>query len=251
MTFALKSCLKGVDEISDRAGAGEAPPWAGDGRRFPGFGGFQAHSRSKHPVRRTQRIVVAADSSSLHDQLKAGLAPAELDLVTVRDGAATLAWAQEQPPDLLLLAADLPWLEAPDPTPPERGGFALCRRLKDTPATRDVPVIFVGEAEDPATKVRAFDLGAVDYIVNPFDPAELRARVCIGASHQVAAARAYRAGPARWAQRAAQPPLLRASTARGAAHRPAASPLARAGADGAGQVQAGERRAGPFTRRRV
>jgi diguanylate cyclase (GGDEF)-like protein len=60
---------------------------------------------------------------------------------------------------------------------PGISGFAACALLKAEPLTADVPIIFVTGAAETATKVKAFDLGAADYVTKPFEPAELRARV--------------------------------------------------------------------------
>jgi putative two-component system response regulator len=83
-------------------------------------------------------------------------------------GAAALATAQADPPDLILLDVDMPGMD----------GYEVCRRLKADERLRAVPVIFVSavftQAED---KVRALSLGAVDYVTKPFQAEELYARV--------------------------------------------------------------------------
>ena len=55
--------------------------------------------------------------------------------------------------------------------------FELCRQLKMTPHTRAIPVIFLSDRSDVAAKVRAFRLGAVDYLLRPFEFDELLVRV--------------------------------------------------------------------------
>ena len=70
-------------------------------------------------------------------------------------------------PDLILLDVDMPDLS----------GFAVCRALKSDPATSGIPVIFLTGTTETVAKVQGFDLGAIDYVTKPFDPAELRARV--------------------------------------------------------------------------
>jgi len=79
---------------------------------------------------------------------------------------AILAAAQRRP-DLILL----------DITMPEMDGYAACRALKADARTADVPVIFVTALGDTPDKVKGFAAGAVDYILKPFDPAEVQARV--------------------------------------------------------------------------
>jgi len=83
-------------------------------------------------------------------------------------GAAALAAAQADPPDLVLLDVDMPGMN----------GYEVCRRLKADERLRAVPVIFVSavftQAED---KVKALSLGAVDYVTKPFQAEEVYARV--------------------------------------------------------------------------
>lgn len=78
-------------------------------------------------------------------------------------GAQALELVQNVPPDLVLTDLMMPIM----------GGAELCRRLKDDPATRDVPVI----AMSAAGRVRAEDHGADDFIGKPFDLEALLALV--------------------------------------------------------------------------
>jgi DNA-binding NtrC family response regulator len=74
---------------------------------------------------------------------------------------------QVQSFDLVLLDVLMPGLD----------GFDVCERLRQNEATRDIPVIFLTALGDTADKVRAFNLGAVDYLTKPFRSEELLARV--------------------------------------------------------------------------
>jgi DNA-binding response OmpR family regulator len=82
-------------------------------------------------------------------------------------GALALHAAESDPPDLILL----------DIRMPEIDGFEVCRRLKATPATQDIPVIFVSAASETDEKVQGFQLGAVDYVTKPYQRDELLSRV--------------------------------------------------------------------------
>jgi len=82
-------------------------------------------------------------------------------------GPLALRIAERWPPDLVLLDVMMPGMD----------GYEVCRRLKSTPATRRVPVIFVtarGEVED---EQHGFDVGAADYVTKPVQPRIVRARV--------------------------------------------------------------------------
>ena len=83
------------------------------------------------------------------------------------DGHAALAEARRFRPDLVLV----------DVMMPEIDGFELAQRLRGERETALVPIIFVSARGQTADKVRAFKLGAEDYLVKPFDSAELVARV--------------------------------------------------------------------------
>src|SRR5512141_3054478 len=67
-------------------------------------------------------------------------------------GELALHAAASEPPELILL----------DIRMPEMDGFEVCRRLKATPSTRNVPVIFVSALSETDEKVQGFKLGAVD-----------------------------------------------------------------------------------------
>ena len=81
-------------------------------------------------------------------------------------GAKALALCNEDPPDLILL----------DVVMPEMDGHEVCIRLKRDEATRNIPVIFVTAHTDSAAETRGLELGAVDFIAKPVNPAVVRAR---------------------------------------------------------------------------
>lgn len=60
---------------------------------------------------------------------------------------------------------------------PEMNGLELCRQLKDNPKTQHITVIFITALDNSDDIVKGFELGAVDYITKPFNPAVVKARV--------------------------------------------------------------------------
>ncbi|WP_204140416.1 diguanylate cyclase domain-containing protein [Halomicronema sp. CCY15110] len=70
-------------------------------------------------------------------------------------------------PDIILLDINMP----------EMDGYTLCQRLKADPVTADIPVIFLSAFSDAFDKVRAFEVGGVDYVTKPFHMAEVLVRV--------------------------------------------------------------------------
>ncbi|HIK14932.1 MAG TPA: PleD family two-component system response regulator [Leptolyngbyaceae cyanobacterium M33_DOE_097] len=105
--------------------------------------------------------------------------PANLDLLTrmltrkgytvqaVNSGKKALALVELAPPDLVLL----------DISMPDMDGYEVCQHLKANPKTREIPVIFISALNEVSDKIRAFDVGGVDYITKPFRVAEVIARV--------------------------------------------------------------------------
>lgn len=114
-----------------------------------------------------QKVLAIDDSEAIHALLKVRLKDEAVDLHFASDGESGLAAACALTPDLILLDVDLPGTD----------GFAVCKCLKDNPETMGVPVIFLTGASSTEEKIRGLELGAVDYVTKPFDPAELRARV--------------------------------------------------------------------------
>ncbi len=75
------------------------------------------------------------------------------------------------------VAANLPDLILLDISMPEMDGYEVCERLKTQEETREVPVIFISALDNVFDKVKAFEVGGIDYITKPFQDAEVFARV--------------------------------------------------------------------------
>jgi adenylate cyclase len=85
----------------------------------------------------------------------------------VTNGPQALQAAAAALPDLVLLDINMPGMT----------GYEVCHQLKQDPVTRDVPVIFMSARDEVLDKIRAFEVGGVDYITKPFHLEELLARV--------------------------------------------------------------------------
>ena len=83
------------------------------------------------------------------------------------DGEMALKSAWDHPPDLMLLDIDMPGMN----------GFEVCRRLKSETRTQGFPIIFISALTEIWDKVKAFQVGGVDYITKPFQIEEVYARV--------------------------------------------------------------------------
>ena len=112
-------------------------------------------------------VLIVDDQPLNIDLLEQELAAAGYRTVAERGGEAALARATSALPDLILLDVMMPGID----------GYETCRRLKANEATRSIPVIFLTALKETFEKVRAFELGAVDYVTKPFESEELLARV--------------------------------------------------------------------------
>ncbi|MEG4113365.1 MULTISPECIES: adenylate/guanylate cyclase domain-containing protein [unclassified Microcoleus] len=83
------------------------------------------------------------------------------------NGHLALQGAQISPPDLILLDINMP----------QMNGYEVCEQLKLSEKTKDIPVIFISALDDVLEKVKAFQVGGVDYITKPFQVEEVLARV--------------------------------------------------------------------------
>ena len=84
-------------------------------------------------------------------------------------GEEALDLAKVDQPDLILLDVAMPGMD----------GFDTCHAINSEVTTTDIPIIFLSALDDVQNKVRAFDVGAVDYICKPFEKAEILARVSL------------------------------------------------------------------------
>jgi two-component system, sensor histidine kinase and response regulator len=89
------------------------------------------------------------------------------EVLPATNGSQALELARTETPELILL----------DLMMPEMDGVEVCRRLKEGPSTQNIPVIFLTASNEMEHLVKAFEIGAVDYVTKPFNPPELLARV--------------------------------------------------------------------------
>ena len=82
---------------------------------------------------------------------------------TARNGIEALKKVKTTHPDVILL----------DVYMPEMGGVEVCKRLKEDPKTRHIPIIVFTAFEDRETKIKCFQAGANDFLAKPVDPLEL------------------------------------------------------------------------------
>jgi two-component system OmpR family response regulator len=114
------------------------------------------------PMPRT--ILVVDDDPHIRQLLVFALNKAGLETIEAGDGEAALALAGERAPDLVVLDINMPRMD----------GLEVCRRLR---AEGDLPILFLSSRYDEIDRVLGIELGADDYVVKPFSPREVVARV--------------------------------------------------------------------------
>jgi two-component system KDP operon response regulator KdpE len=117
------------------------------------------------------KILVVDDEPQIRRLLKTSLAPHKFGVVEAGTAAAALKRISTEAVDLVILDLGLP----------DRGGMAVIEALREQSA---VPIIVLSVRSDEDTKVRAFELGADDYVTKPFGMAELLSRIRAALRHR-------------------------------------------------------------------
>lgn len=147
-----------------------------------------------------QFTILAVDDNDLNlTVLERLLKQSGYKVLTAGTSRETKKLAIEEQPDLIFLDIMLP----------EESGFDILEFLKKTPETHSIPVIFITALTDLESKIKGFELGAIDYITKPFHPSEIRARLKNHLQLKLAQAQIIKAQAARLKQlQAAQTDLL-------------------------------------------
>ncbi|MFK5926929.1 MAG: response regulator [Desulfuromusa sp.] len=116
-----------------------------------------------------KQILIVDDTGSNIDTLMAVLGD-EYDLRVAVDGETALqSLQQNELPDLILLDIMMPGMD----------GYEVCKQLKNSTRTRGISIIFLTALAESSEQEKGLNLGAEDYIIKPFDPAIVKARVRI------------------------------------------------------------------------
>jgi DNA-binding response OmpR family regulator len=110
------------------------------------------------------RLLVVEDEDAIAEPLVEGLEREGFEVQRAATGAEALAAPE---PDLVLLDLRLPDID----------GLEVCRRLRDEPGTRRVPIVFLTARTGETERVRGLAAGADDYVIKPFSTAELLLRI--------------------------------------------------------------------------
>ena len=112
-------------------------------------------------------LLIVDDTPTNLDILVDFFAESGFEVYVAASGEHALKQINEVSPDLILLDVMMPGID----------GFETCQRLKASPQTKDIPVIFMTALTDTVDKVRGLAVGAVDYVTKPIQQEEVLARV--------------------------------------------------------------------------
>jgi two-component system, OmpR family, phosphate regulon response regulator PhoB len=112
-------------------------------------------------------VLIVEDEAPLVTLLRYNLEKEGFQVCEAGDGEEALVQIAERKPDLVLLDWMLPLVS----------GIEVCRRIRHSPETRSLPIIILTARGEETDRVRGLDSGADDYVVKPFSPSELMARL--------------------------------------------------------------------------
>lgn len=113
------------------------------------------------------KILVIEDEKNILELVSFNLEREGFQVIATMDGTSGLEMAREELPDLIILDVMLPGMN----------GLEVCRELHQDPTTGNIPVVILSARAEELDKVLGLEMGADDYIVKPFSPRELLARV--------------------------------------------------------------------------
>jgi two-component system alkaline phosphatase synthesis response regulator PhoP len=116
---------------------------------------------------RGRKILVVEDDPDIRELLRYNLAQEGLAVEEAQDGTEAIERIRRRAPDLLVLDLMLPGMT----------GLELCRVLRTEPATAALPILVVTAKGAEVDRVLGLEMGADDYVVKPFSPRELVARI--------------------------------------------------------------------------
>lgn len=113
------------------------------------------------------RVLVADDNTHVIELLDLYGKREEVEVLGVTDGSGVMPAIQQERPDLLVLDLMLPG----------KDGLSICRELRSTGMTSDLPIIMLTAKGEEADRILGLEMGADDYVAKPFSPREMIARI--------------------------------------------------------------------------
>jgi PAS domain S-box-containing protein len=115
----------------------------------------------------SQKTILIVDDTDTNIHVLMELLDDKYDILASLNGYDALEIINEEHIDLILLDIMMPLID----------GFELCKKLKENPKTKDIPIIFITAKTDEDSIEKAYEVGGVDYITKPFKAREVLSRI--------------------------------------------------------------------------
>ena len=112
-------------------------------------------------------VLVIEDEADMMNLLRYNLSKADFGVLTARDGLTGLELARKNRPDVIILDLLLPQMD----------GYAVCKAIRNNPATVALPIVILTAKAEPGERIKGLEIGADDYVTKPFNLRELILRV--------------------------------------------------------------------------
>lgn len=114
-----------------------------------------------------KKILIADDHPQVVELVRVTLEGGDYEIVNTSNGEETLKKTRIEKPDLVLLDVVMPKID----------GFEVCRKLKEDPQTKGIPVIMLTAKGQEVDKEKGREVGARDYVTKPFSPSTLLLKI--------------------------------------------------------------------------
>ena len=114
-----------------------------------------------------EATILVVDDTEANIDILVEILGEEYEVSVAMDGESALEIAEDMAPDLVLLDIMMPGMD----------GYEVCRRLKASENTKNIPVVFVTAKGEIGDKMDGYDTGASDYVTKPIDPDLVRETV--------------------------------------------------------------------------
>lgn len=123
------------------------------------------------------KILVIDDDNAINELIKINLELIGYKVIQALDGTKGFALVKQEMPNAIIL----------DIMMPEVDGFTVAQRIRQNPATKNIPILMLTALSQINDKVKGFDLGVDDYLTKPFEMEELKVRIraLLKRSHQI------------------------------------------------------------------
>ena len=118
-------------------------------------------------IEKKTKVLVADDDKNVITIIRDFLPSDSYEILEASNGKEALGVIFSNSPDILIL----------DIMMPDMDGYRVCEELKEHDSTKNLPIIILSAKTSVDDKLKAMDLGIDDYIIKPFDPRELKARI--------------------------------------------------------------------------